>query len=223
MSSRIAHYRGIVNYEYWDLRCAAEQTATAVAARELLYKAKRAYDAVDLENARKLYEASWRDWRKIYDQYPRLMDDISAEELTSGIKQYQRLLQQLDEEVPADFPLIDLLKKMQDRDEGIKAMYKQLGTPLEGTEEPAAKETPEPPKTGDAKPAAETAKPDAAAAKPEAPEAKPAAEPAKQPPASEPPKPAADEAKSNAAEAKPATEEPKPVAKILASEDSGER
>ena len=32
MSSRISHYRNIVNYEYWDFRCAAEQTATAVAA-----------------------------------------------------------------------------------------------------------------------------------------------------------------------------------------------
>jgi hypothetical protein len=218
MSSRISHYRSIVNYEYWDLRCAAEQTATAVAARELLYKAKRAYDAVELESARKLYEASWRDWRKIYDQYPRLMDDISAEELTSGIKQYQRLLQQLDEEVPADFPLIDLLEKMQNRDEGIKEMYKQLGAPIEGVQQPAAKETPEPPKPGEAKPVAEPAKPDAAAAKSEAPEAKPAAEPAKEPP-SEQPKPATEgEKPTNAAEAKPATETPNPVAKPSESE-----
>ncbi len=221
MSSRVAHYRSIVNYDYWDLRCKAEQTATAVAARELLYKAKRAYDAVELENARKLYEASWRDWRKIYDEYPRLMDDISAEELTSGIKQYQRLLQQLDEEVPADFPLIDLLKKMQDRDEGIKQMYKQLGTPLTGAEEPEAKGTPEQPKPGDAKPA----QPDGAAAKPDATQAKPAAEPAKEVPASETPKPAAEEAKPKAEEAKPkadepkpAPEEPKPVAKSPESE-----
>jgi len=214
ISARISHYRSIVNYEYWDFRCTAEQTATAVAARELLYKAKRAYEAADLENARKLYEASWRDWRKIYDQFPRLMDDISAEELTSGIKQYQRLLQQLDEEVPADFPLIDLLKKMQDRDEGIKEMYKQLGTPLEGAQEPAAKETPEQAKPGDAKPAevkpaAESVKPEAA--KPAAPEAKPAAEPAPEPPAPEQPKPAAEETKPQAQEAQPPTEESKPA------------
>lgn len=211
MSSRISHYRSIVNYEYWDFRCAAEQTATAVAARELLYKAQRAYDAADLENARNLYEASWRDWRKIYDQYPRLMDDISAEELTSGIKQYQRLLQQLDEEVPADFPLRDLLKKMQDRDEGIKEMYKQLGTPLEGASEPAAKETPEPPKpTGakstEAKPAAETVQPDAEKAKPKTKEAKSATEepkPAAKPPESEPQAKQPDAEKTEAETAKP--------------------
>jgi hypothetical protein len=227
ISARISHYRSIVNYEYWDFRCAAEQTATAVAARELLYKAKRAYETADLENARTLYEASWRDWRKIYDQYPRLMDDISAEELTSGIKQYQRLLQQLDEEVPDDFPLIDLLKKMQDRDEGIKEMYKQLGTPLEGAQAPAAQETPEQAKPGDAKPGdakpgdakpsdakpsdakptAESAKPEAA--KPAASEAEPVAKPAQEPPSSEPPKPAGEETKPQADEAQPAKEESK--------------
>jgi hypothetical protein len=213
ISARISHYRSIVNYEYWDFRCKAEQTATAVAARELLYKAKRAYEAADLENARKLYEASWRDWRKIYDQFPRLLDDISAEELTSGIKQYQRLLQQLDEEVPADFPLLDLLKKMQDRDEGIKEMYKQLGTPLGDAQEPAANETPDQAKPGDAKPgevkpAAESAKPEAA--KPEASAVKPAAEPVQEPPASEQPEPAA-EVKPAVEESKSATEESKPT------------
>lgn len=202
LSSRISHYRSIVNYEYWDYRCMAEQTATAVAARELLYKAKKAYEAAEMGDARKLYEASWRDWRKIYDQYPRLMDDISAEELTSGIKQYQRVLQHLDAPLPADFPLIDLLKRMQDRDEGIKEMYRQLGTPLQPPAgEPAAQDPSKQPPAGEAKPgetqpAAEQAKPAAEEAKPAepaAPEAKPAAEEAK--PAAEPTEPAAPEAK----------------------------
>ena len=214
LSSRIAHYRGIVNYEYWSIRCAAEQTKTAVDAREFLYKAKQAYDAVDLENAKKQFESSWLAWRKIYDQYPRLMDDVSAEELADGIKQYQRLLQQLDEEFPADFPLVDLLKLRQDRDAALKEMYQKMGgQPGSERDSSTGKEPPQEPKPEPAKPDAADAKPnkepppDAETAKPEAkvskPESKPAAEAAK---------PAAEEAKPADAEAKPATDDDKPPA-----------
>jgi hypothetical protein len=184
MSSRISHYRSIVNYDYWAIRCEAEQTKTAVDAREFLYKAQQAHDAADLETARTLYEASWHQWRKIYDQYPRLMDDISAEDLANAIKRYQRLLQQLDEEVPADFPLVDLVRKSQERDDSLKELYQQLGDPLETDEEPQEME-----------PAAE----------------KPAAEkPAAEEPAAE--KPAAEEpaAEKPAAEEKEPSEQPQP-------------
>jgi len=198
MSSRTSHYRSIVNYDYWAIRCEAEQTKAAVDAREFLYKAQQAHDAADLEAARTLYEASWQQWRKIYDQYPRLMDDISAEELTSAIKRYQRLLQQLDEEVPADFPLVDLVRKSQERDEGLRELYQQLGesiTPDEAPEtmEPAAKEPSEQPPPDDAKPDTQTDAPDATKSQPTpkpADEAKPADES----------KPATEEAKSTSAE-----------------------
>lgn len=154
MSSRISHYRSIINYEYWRVRCEAEQTKTAVDAREFLYKAKQAHDAADLETARALYESSWQQWRKIYDQFPELMDDITAEDLTKDIKRYQRLLQQLDEEMPADFPLVDLLKKAMERDESLKEVYQQLGSPI--TRQPeAAEQQPSEPEAPAEKPAME--------------------------------------------------------------------
>jgi hypothetical protein len=203
LSSRIAHYRSIVNFEYWTVRCAAEQTKVAVEAREFLYKAKQAYDAAELDDARKFFESSWHAWRKLYDQYPRLLDDLSAEELADGIKQYQRLLQQLDEKLPADFPLGDILKMRQDRDETLKQMYKQLGTPLPGAaDKPAAgKDQPKEPKPDAAKPPAAETKPEAA--KPEAKAAKPEAKEAK---------PATDAAKPAAEEPQPRVEDPKPAA-----------
>lgn len=239
MSSRISHYRGIVNYEYWALRCQAEQTKTAVDARESLYKAQQAHDAADLETARSLYEQSWRLWRQTYDKFPGLMDDLTADDLTNGIKRYQRLLQQLDEQIPADFPLGDLLQKSVDRDEGIKEMYRQFNEASRAAErskdEPTAKPTDQPPTKPEAtKP--EAAKPDAAkpedvqpdAAKPEAAEPE-AAEPdaaARMPdtPAetassadakaeSEKPKsePADTKIEPEAAKAKPDSAEPKPA------------
>ncbi|HPM81279.1 MAG TPA: hypothetical protein PLF81_11300 [Candidatus Anammoximicrobium sp.] len=189
LSNRIAHYRSIVNYDYWTIRCAAEQTKTAVDAREFLYKAKQAYDAAELDNARKLFESSWHAWRKLYDEYPRLLDDISADELAEGIKQYQRLLQQLDEELPADFPLVEILKMRQDRDDALKAMYRSLGTPLPGMDEKPAAEAPkEEPK--------EAPKEAKSAAK----EPGPASEPEKSKPAASKP---AGEKTEPAAEAKP--------------------
>lgn len=175
LSSRIAHYRSIVNYDYWTIRCAAEQTKVAVDAREFLYKAKQAYDAAELDDARKYFESSWHAWRKLYDQYPRLLDDLSADELADGIKQYQRLLQQLDEKLPADFPLGDILKMRQDRDENLKQMYKELGTPLpSAADKPAAgKDQPKEPKSEATKPPTTEGKPDAAESPAEEP--KPAA------------------------------------------------
>lgn len=196
MSSRISHYRSIVNYEYWGIRCEAEQTKTAVDAREFLYKAKQAHDAADLETARSLYEASWQQWRKIYDQFPRLMDDITAEDLTNDIKRYQRLLQQLDEEMPSDFPLVDLLRKAMERDETLKEVYRQLGSPT--TAEPAAEEQ-EPPMTD-------------APAQPPAAEQPAAKEPAGEESAAEQPaveQPAADEPAAEQPETEqPETEQP---------------
>ena len=202
VSSRIAHYRGIVNYEYWAIRCDAEQTKTAVDAREFLYKAKQAHDAADLEVARELYEASWHQWRKIYDQYPRLLDDISADDLTNSIKRYQRLLLQLDEEVPADFPLVDLVRRGQDRDESLRELYRQLGEPVET---PQDMEEAKPEEMEPAEEPAEQAKPEAPAdTKPAEPE--PAKEPAKEP---KPEEPKPEDAKPDEpAERKPAEAEP---------------
>ena len=40
LSSRIAHYRSIINFDYWAIRCEAEQTLIAVKARECIYNAR---------------------------------------------------------------------------------------------------------------------------------------------------------------------------------------
>jgi hypothetical protein len=78
-------------------------------AREYLYNAKRLLDQASLEEARELYEKSWANWRALYDQYPRLMDAVEADDVLRAIKRYGGLLQQLDEPLPKDFPLYEFL------------------------------------------------------------------------------------------------------------------
>ncbi len=114
-SRRTSQYRSIVNYEYWGTRCEAEQTRTAVDARENLYQAQQLHDAAALEDARELYEKAWHQWRSLYDSFPRLMDDVAADDLATAIGRYGRLLQQLDETIPEDFPLYDFLARRGDR------------------------------------------------------------------------------------------------------------
>ena len=126
MFSRISHYRGIINYEYWEIRCAAEQTKTAVDARECIYKAKQYQDEARLEDAREMYESAWKLWRKIFDDFPRLIDDVAADDLIKSIQTYDRLLQQLDEEFPADFPLVDFIEVRLETEEDLAELYKKL-------------------------------------------------------------------------------------------------
>jgi hypothetical protein len=140
------------------------------------------------------------------------MDDISAEDLANAIKRYQRLLQQLDEEVPADFPLVDLVRKSQERDDSLKELYQQLGDPLEtdeepqemepaaekpAAEEPAAEEPAAEEKEPSEQPQPDEAQPGTAGDMPDTPDAAAQAEPSQ--PAGQP----------EADEAQPAVAEPK--------------
>lgn len=111
LATRIGHYRGIINYEYWQTRCDAEQTETAVAAREFLYKARKFHDATELENACDMYEQAWRKWKTLFDQFPTLMDDVTADETVEAVKRYQRLLEQLDRKLPQDFVLREFVSR----------------------------------------------------------------------------------------------------------------
>ncbi len=211
MSHRTAHYRGIINYEYWETRCAAEQTQTAINARKFIYDARQSQQQAALEDARDLYEKGWVEWRKIFDEYPRLMDDVAADDLFKSVRRYDRLLQQLDEEIPADFPLVDFVQIRRGSDEEAEALYKKLSQavdspvdaqeempaestgddeqPAEPTEEaPAATEEPAASPEGSGEPAADPAPSDTES--PGAPEG--SDPPSPEPPAAESSSPAAD-------------------------------
>jgi hypothetical protein len=189
LSSRTGSYRSIINYEYWELRCKAEQTKPAVDARAFLYKAQKAHDKAELETAREMYEQAWKQWRVVYDQFPRLMDDVAADDVVEAIKRYRKLLQDLDEQLPDNFLLRnflevrrqDLSKFFQKKGATAKPGQPAAGEPKPSTEKPTA-EKPATEKPATEKPATE--KP--ASEKPAS--EKPASEkPASEKPASEKP------------------------------------
>jgi len=106
----IDRYRDIVNFVYWRTRCEAEQQDEAIRARRFVYEADRAYEAADLEGARRKYEDAWEEWAKIFAQHPSLMEDTTAEDLMESVHRYRELLGQLDEAFPPPgFKLAPLL------------------------------------------------------------------------------------------------------------------
>lgn len=99
-SEAIRNYQDQVNYRYWKMRCEVEQMDTAIRARKLVFEADKAYKAADLVTMREKYEAAWDDWAVIFDKYPEMLEDATAEELMEAVIRYRFVLGQLDEPFP---------------------------------------------------------------------------------------------------------------------------
>ncbi len=111
-SRYINNYRDIVNYLYWRTRAQFEQTPEALVAHELVYEADRALDEADIIVAQKKYERALAHWRTVIDNFPRIKEDsVTGDNLMDIVKRYHRLLSELNESFPEDFPLWDLLEQ----------------------------------------------------------------------------------------------------------------
>ncbi len=137
IAGTIDRYRDIVNFDYWRLRCAVEQTEDATSGRRLLYQARQELDAARLAESRKRFEEGFTKWRAVLDKFPRLLgENTMTEDLADFIKDYQRLLEQLDEPMPKDFILKDVMEREQaylsepppaDQAEDAKEKLKEIG------------------------------------------------------------------------------------------------
>ncbi len=58
--SHVEIYRNQINYGYWEMRCAAEQTDEALAARSDLFEASKLLDKGVLDGAEAKYESAWK-------------------------------------------------------------------------------------------------------------------------------------------------------------------
>jgi hypothetical protein len=140
--------RGIVNYDYWLLRCQIEPSDDTLSARKLIYDGDKAFLSAQLLKASANYVEGLKKWRQVLDAHPQLLEDANlTDELVDSITHFRSVLHQLDEPFPRPFILQDVL----DRD--VAYHGPRLGAP------PA---TP----TDSAKPAADPAKPDAQPAEP---------------------------------------------------------
>lgn len=102
--------RQIVNFEYWRLRCEVEKTAEAIQARELIHSAQRKVRDTDFEGGRADYEAAFQLWKSVLDKFPEMRDDgVVGEDMYRVIVLYHELLKQLDEPMPKDFVLQEII------------------------------------------------------------------------------------------------------------------
>jgi len=106
-------YKRDSNYDYWATRCAFEQTPNAIAAREKMYNARKAFLDQNLPLAKQLYKDGFAKWRLVIDAFPSILDDeaTTGDDLIEYLQKYREVLDQLDETLEDDFPLWEVIEK----------------------------------------------------------------------------------------------------------------
>ncbi len=139
------NYRRDSNYDYWENRCAFEQTPNALAARELMFRAKQAFrDKQDLNTAKKLYDEGFAKWKLVIDEFPMIIgeDATTGDDLLDYIKAYRQVLDQMEETIGEDFPLwviIENFDKEQNFTEDL-TRHRQIKSGITPTSTPAPTE-----------------------------------------------------------------------------------
>lgn len=151
----IKAYKDTANYDYWLLRSQFEQSKAAVAARELIYRARQAFEEqANPVDAKQLYEEAFARWADVLEEFPELKnpDGTTGDDIMYMIYDYNKVLEQLDEEVAEDFPLWEVIERFDTEREfaaeveerrrarGEGGDTPQTDTPGEAAESPANEE-----------------------------------------------------------------------------------
>jgi hypothetical protein len=139
-------YREQINYPYWKTLAQAEQEERTVRARRLVYQAKQANRQAELDKAIALYEEAFQIWSEIFEDYPILTVDDSAEDLYKSIRRYMVLID--SKELPEGFPLLAFVQLMGDGGEVDEDRYMELKVDFEASAERRKKELEEEEKAG---------------------------------------------------------------------------
>jgi hypothetical protein len=138
------NYKRDSNFDYWLARAQFEQTPDALAARELMFRAKQAYtDEADPDKAKQLYERGFQHWRKVFDAFPSLLSDDgnTPDDVLYFVKDYREALDQLDESIPEDFPLWVLIEQFDTEREFAEELQEHLERQGKAPEGEASAET----------------------------------------------------------------------------------
>ncbi|MFG0289360.1 MAG: IRE (iron responsive element) [Rhodopirellula sp. JB044] len=118
-------HRKQINYAYWETLALAEQEERTVNARRLIFEAQEALSKEgELEKAIRLYEESFEQWAEIFDDYPILVIDDSAEDLFDSIRDYMKATD--SDEIPEDFPLRTFVELMGEYGDVNPQMYEEV-------------------------------------------------------------------------------------------------
>jgi len=122
----IRRKRSIVSFEKWRRRAEKEQLEATLRARELVYLGEQARAKGDLEAARDYYQRGSAAWRAVLEDCmntrpepdvdeldiqppPLIADRTFVDEAMDVVDGYLKVLDQLDEQFPEDFPLHDFV------------------------------------------------------------------------------------------------------------------
>ncbi|QDT13213.1 IRE (iron responsive element) [Planctomycetes bacterium K23_9] len=103
-------YRNQINYPYWATLAQAEQETRTVKARKLVYDAEQANVDAELDKAIALYKEAFEIWAEIFNDYPVLVIDDTADNLYNSIVRYMNLID--SDDLPEDFPLYSFAEMM---------------------------------------------------------------------------------------------------------------
>ncbi|MDO4571246.1 MAG: hypothetical protein Q4D38_12745 [Planctomycetia bacterium] len=118
----IRRYRMIVNYKFWRLRGQLEKTDEIMEARRLIYEADIAFMDGDLVSAKDNYDAALRLWNQMIrtEQFDEIIDEeMFGSDLRELIDKYEIILSQLNQTLPADFPLREVLERTSPTDDAL--------------------------------------------------------------------------------------------------------
>ncbi|MEM9368668.1 MAG: IRE (iron responsive element), partial [Planctomycetota bacterium] len=119
-------YRDQINFTYWQTLSIAEQEERTVRARRLIYEAEKANADAELDQAIGLYEKAFEVWADIFDDYPILVIDDSADDLFDSVRRY--MIATDSEELPEDFPLNTFVSLMGEYGVVDQKMYEEVRT-----------------------------------------------------------------------------------------------
>ncbi|TWT82001.1 hypothetical protein CA13_34560 [Planctomycetes bacterium CA13] len=117
-------YRKQINYPYWDMLAQAEQERRTIKARRLIYEAEKANEAAELDKAIEKYEEAFAIWAEIFDDYPILTIDDSAQDLAKSIRRYSIAID--SEDLPEDFPLLAFVEMMGEYGQVDAVLYEEV-------------------------------------------------------------------------------------------------
>ncbi|MCA9238724.1 MAG: hypothetical protein KDA37_00925 [Planctomycetales bacterium] len=107
------NYKQTANFDYWKLRCTFEQTPAAIDAHRYCYQAKQVMiNDANAERAKELYEQGLAKWQEVLEAFPGLRDrdGTTGDDILVYIIEYAAVLEKIDEEMPDDFPLWDIIE-----------------------------------------------------------------------------------------------------------------
>lgn len=122
-------YRNQINYLYWQTLAQAEKEDRTILARRLVYEAEQHNEKAEIDEAIKKYDEAFEIWAKIFDDYPMLTLDDSADDLYESIRKYMIAIDSQD--LPENFPLAAFTETMRYAGSTDSPSYEQIKESME--------------------------------------------------------------------------------------------